>query len=197
MFDEYLREGDKLGNKHQTELASLEAILFAAGDPAPITQLAKVLNINETDTKALCEALQNRYEETGSGIRVQVYEDRVQLTTAPGTAKDVEAFLGIKSASKLSRAALETLTIVAYRQPISRPAVDAIRGVSSDYVLHGLLNRGLIEEDGRAETPGRPVFYKTTQDFLLYFGLSSIQDLPPFEVKQPVSEEADRRILKE
>ncbi|NMB92692.1 MAG: SMC-Scp complex subunit ScpB, partial [Flexilinea flocculi] len=85
--------------------------------------------------------------------------------------------------------------IVAYRQPVSRPAIDLIRGVNSDSVLRGLMNRGLIEEAGRAETPGRPVLYATTQDFLLYFGLTSIKELPPFDVN--MSDPKDQRILKE
>ena len=103
----------------------------------------------------------------------------------------------VKAATEALNAALETLTIVAYRQPVSRPAIDAIRGVNSEYILRGLLSRGLIEEVGRAETAGRPILYGTTQDFLLYFGLSSLNDLPPFETAVPEEIETEMSILKE
>ena len=111
----------------------------------------------------------------------------------------METFLGLEATQKLSRAALETLTIVAYRQPVSRPAIDSIRGVNSEYILRGLLTRGLIEETGRADSPGRPILYGTTQDFLLYFGLSSLSDLPPYETAVPeeMETEAEMSILKE
>ena len=102
--------------------------------------------------------------------------------TAPETAPAVEAFLGIEAAQKLTRAAIEVLTIVAYKQPITRPGIEAIRGVNSDSVVRSLQSRGLIEEAGRADTPGRPLLYATTAEFLRYFGLSSIEDLPPYEV---------------
>lgn len=176
---------------------NLEAILFAAAGPVRYSQLAEVMGVKTTEIRVYCLNLSLDYEKRGSGIRMQVFDDQVQLTTAPESSSAVETFLGIESAQKLSRAALETLTIIAYRQPVSRPAVDGIRGVSSDYVVRGLLTRGLIEEVSRAETPGRPILYGTTQDFLLYFGLSSIDDLPPFnpEVIEPPQEEL--QVLKE
>ena len=128
---------------------------------------------------------------------MQFQDAQVQLTTAPEASSAVETFLGLEATQKLSRAALETLTIVAYRQPISRPAIDTIRGVNSEYILRGLLSRGLVEEVGRAETPGRPILYGTTQDFLLYFGLSSLSDLAPFETEETNEAEDDLHILKE
>ena len=96
----------------------------------------------------------------------------------------VERFLGLEITSYLSRAALETLSIVAYQQPVTRPQVDSIRGVQSDGVLKSLLHKGLIQDIGRAEGPGRPILYASTAEFLQHFGLSSLEDLPPLEVEQ-------------
>ncbi len=176
-------------------LTVLEAVLFVASGPVSYAQLAEVLSCNVTDARKLSHELSQYYLSQQRGIHLQFHEDRVKLVTAPETADAVERFLGIESSQKLSRAAQETLTIVAYRQPVSRPAIDLIRGVNSDSVLRGLMNRGLIEETGRADTPGRPVLYATTQDFLLYFGLSSIKELPPYEMELPDSKE--QRVLKE
>ena len=92
-------------------------------------------------------------------------------------------FLGLEASSRLSRAALETLAIIAYQQPVIRPEIDAVRGVSSDGVLKSLLSKGLIQEVGRAERPGRPIIYTTTSDFLQYFGLNSLEELPPLSIE--------------
>jgi segregation and condensation protein B len=113
------------------------------------------------------------------GIRLQRSAGRVQFTTAPEMAELVEKFLGLETSSHLSRAALEALAIVAFEQPVTRPQIDAIRGVSSDGVLKSLLSKGLIQEVGRAESPGRPILYATTPEFLQNFGLSSLNELPP------------------
>jgi segregation and condensation protein B len=102
----------------------------------------------------------------------------VQLTTDATLSKTVEDFLGLESTSTLSQAALETLAIIAYKQPITRPEVDVIRGVNSDGVMRTLLSKGLVEELGRAETPGRPIYYGTSPEFLQYFGLESLETLP-------------------
>jgi segregation and condensation protein B len=105
----------------------------------------------------------------------------VQLTTAPTAAQAVERFLGLQSTVRLSPAAMETLAMIAYRQPITRPRVDLIRGVNSDGVIRTLLSRGLVEQIGRQETVGRPVLYGTTPAFLQHFGLGSLQELPVLE----------------
>jgi segregation and condensation protein B len=105
----------------------------------------------------------------------------VQLTTAPETAEAIERFLGLEATSHLSRAALETLAIIAYQQPVTRPQVDSVRGVNSDGVMRSLLSKGLIQEGGRAEGPGRPILYSTTPEFLQHFGLNSLNELPPLE----------------
>ena len=179
-------------------LTALEAVLFAAAAPVSYTRLSETMGLKAGVIHEMCQTLSNDYERRCAGIRMQFSDGQVQLTTAPEASSVVETFLGLEATQKLSRAALETLTIVAYRQPVSRPAIDSIRGVNSEYILRGLLTRGLIEEVGRAETTGRPILYGTTQDFLLYFGLSSLSDLPPFEtedMKEHLEEEI--RILKE
>ncbi len=157
----------------------LECLLFVAEGPVSLSKLASVL---EADESAVEEALQELADEYRSrGIRIQRQGKRYQMTTAPEFAPVVERFLRVEPARRLSRAALETLAIVAYRQPVTRAQIEAIRGVNSDGVIRTLLSRGLIEEVGHLEQPGRPVLYGTTFEFLRYFGLSSLEELPPLE----------------
>ena len=159
-------------------LASVEAILFVAGEPISVSQIASVVDQPESMIEAALSMLSEKYRN--SGLALQKSRGRIQLTTSPEQAQAVEKFLGLDSFTKLSRAAIETLTIVCYRQPITRPAIDAIRGVNSDGVIRTLLNKGLVEEVGRDETPGRPVLYATTLEFLQHFGLTSIAEMPKF-----------------
>lgn len=160
--------------------ARLEALLFVAPGAVAPAQLAMALEIPENEIEAGLVELEKYY--AGRHLRLQRHAGRVQLTTAPGVASLVEKFLGLESDSHLSRAALEALSIVAYRQPVTRPQVDAIRGVNSDGVLKSLLNRGLIQEIGRAEGPGRPILYSVTNEFLQHFGLNSVAELPPLDL---------------
>lgn len=162
--------------------AQIEALLFAAPEPLTVRQLAQALE-QPTETveaalRELAEALQGR------GVRLQEHRGRWQLTTVPEAAPLIERLLGLETNTPLSRAALETLAIIAYRQPITRPQVDAIRGVNSDGVIRSLVSKGLIEEVGRAEGPGRPVLYATTALFLQTFGLRSLDELPPLDLPE-------------
>ncbi len=118
------------------------------------------------------------YKEYGHGLRLMRVKSRVQLTTSPDFSEILETFLGLEATSTLSQAALETLAIIAYKQPVTRPEVDVIRGVNSDAVMRTLMSKGLIEELGRADTPGRPIYYGTSPEFLQYFGLESLDALP-------------------
>lgn len=167
-------------------IAALEAVLFVAAMPVTPKQLADALGKNADEVQSCLHELSEKYAFSG-GLSLQWHAGRVQLTTAPNMAEIVEKYLGLEATSRLSKAAVETLAIVAYRQPITRPAIDAIRGVSSDGVLRSLLTKGLITEAGRAEGPGRPILYETTPDFLQHFGLSSIEQLPPFEIEVDAS----------
>lgn len=163
-------------------LASLEAVLFVAAVPVTPQQLAETLGQSPDEVLSGLKELSERYALSG-GLSLQWHTGKVQLTTSPRMALIVERYLGLEAQSRLSKAALETLSIIAYRQPITRPGIDAIRGVSSDSVLRSLLSKGLIQEAGRSDGPGRPILYETTPDFLMHFGLSSIDELPAFEVE--------------
>lgn len=157
--------------------SALEALLFVAPGAVTPVQLAAALEISVRDVEKTLQDLEMQFKERG--LRLQRHLGRVQLTTAPQASALVEKFLGLEASSRLSRAALETLAIIAYQQPVTRPEVDAVRGVNSDGVLKSLLSKGLVQEVGRAEKPGRPILYCTTPDFLGHFGLSSIEELPP------------------
>jgi segregation and condensation protein B len=163
--------------------ANLEALLFVASGPVAPAQLAEAMELKSDIIEQALESLAEEYA-SGRGLSLQWQGGKVQLTSAPGAAGLVERFLGLEATARLSRAALETLAIVAYRQPITRPVVDSIRGVNSDGAMKGLLNKGLVQEIGRAETPGRPILYGTTHEFLQHFGLSSLADLPPYDVPE-------------
>jgi segregation and condensation protein B len=164
--------------------ASLEALLFVAGAAVSVAQLAEALGLAAVDVETGLKMLEDNFLHN-RGLRLQRYAGKVQLTTSPEFAPVIEKFLGLEATSRLSRAALEALAIIAYRQPITRPSIDSIRGVNSDGVIKSLLNKGLIEEVGRAETPGRPILYGITSDFLQHFGLASLEELPPFDIEEP------------
>ncbi len=157
----------------------VESLLFVAEGPVALAALARALEVEPAQVDELLTELKRDYAERG--IRVQRSRDKVQLVSAPDAAPAIEKFLGIDGAGHLSPAALETLAIIAYRQPITRPAIESVRGVNCDGVIHSLLTRELIQEVGRQETAGRPILYATTFDFLQHFGLRDVEDLPPLE----------------
>ena len=172
--------------------ARLEALLFVAPGAVPISQLAAVLKISPREVEQVLKELENQYQPRG--LRLQWHAGRVQMTSAPEAGLLIEEFLGLEATSRLSRAALEALAIIAYQQPVTRPEIDAIRGVNSDGVLKSLLNKGLVQEAGRAERAGRPILYTTTADFQAYFGLNSLTELPPLvppEETTPSSEDTE------
>jgi segregation and condensation protein B len=166
-------------------IARLEALLFVATGGVLPAQLATALDLPVREVEKHLDQLENQLAaaEVPHGLRLQRHHGRVQLTTSPEMSADIERFLGLESSSRLSRAALETLAIIAYQQPVTRPEIDAVRGVSSDGVLKSLLSKGLIQEIGRADRPGRPIIYTTTSDFLQYFGLNSLAELPPLSIE--------------
>jgi len=129
-------------------------------------------------------------------LRLQRHAGRVQLTTAPEAAELIERFLGLEATSRLSRAALETLAIIAYQQPVTRPQVDAVRGVNSEGVMKSLLGKGLVQEVGRTEGPGRPILYGTSLEFLQHFGLNSLMELPPLNLPEPDNGNGHNETLK-
>jgi segregation and condensation protein B len=162
------------------ELAILvESLLFVAPEAVKITVLADTL---EETPERIEEALADLMTgQATRGVRVQRQGERVQMISAPEAAAAIERFLGLDLTTKLSPAALETLAIIAYRQPVTRAQIDELRGVASDGVLRTLIHRGLVEQGERLEQAGRPFQFRTTFDFLQHFGLQSLGDLPLLE----------------
>jgi segregation and condensation protein B len=177
--------------------AKIEALLFVALGVVKISQLSAVLGESVTKVESTINELEQKYIERG--IRLQRHRGRVQLVSAPEAARDVDIFLDLEVTARLSQAALETLAIIAYQQPITRPQVDAIRGVNSDGVMKTLLSKSLIQEAGRTTGPGRPIIYNTTPAFLGYFGLMSLDELPPLSLHDLLNggENGNKKILKE
>jgi segregation and condensation protein B len=165
-------------DQHQVE-SLLESLLFVADEPVAVNQLAKVLEVGVKSIEEALEGLKAEYSQRG--LRIQRKGERVQIVTAPEAAPYIERFLGLQLSGKLSTAALETLAIIAYQQPVTRAQIEAVRGVNCDGVLRTLTRKGLIEEIGRLEQAGRPILYGTTFEFLQYFGLQDLAELPPLE----------------
>lgn len=159
--------------------ALIESLLFVSDRAVAVQDLAAALETDPDQVEAALLKLSEGYRERG--IRLQRKGDRLQLVSAPEAGPQIEKFLGLEISGKLSPAALEALAIVAYRHPVTRAQVDAIRGVDSEGVLRSLVRRGLLEELGRAETVGRPILYGVTMEFLQQFGLESLQGLPRWE----------------
>lgn len=158
----------------------IEGLLFASGDEGvTIKQLVNVLEITEETVVHILEELTYEYEHTERGIRMMKSNDTFHLTTKPEHSQYFKKFLATPQAARLSQAALEILAIIAYEQPITRIEIEDIRGVRSDRPIQNLLARALIEEVGRLETVGRPILFGTSKDFLVYFGLTSLDELPP------------------
>jgi len=180
--------------KPELELTALvEAILFVSPEPISANQIGSLLNIPPREIKNAFSELDQLYQNRG--IRLQFHKNKVQITSAPEAALVLENMLNLETTSTLSQAALETLSIIAYQQPITRPQIDSIRGVNSDGVLKTLLNKGLIDDIGRAEGPGRPILYSTTTEFLKYFGLGSYEELPPLDFDE-IQDSTDPKVLK-
>ncbi|MGV8050568.1 MAG: SMC-Scp complex subunit ScpB [Anaerolineaceae bacterium] len=191
----------KLSSTDHTNLGRLEALLFAASGLSSVDQLAQALEISHQEVERLANLLGKHYEKM-HGLRLQRMRNQYQLVTAAEHASLIEKFLGLEVTSRLSQQALEVLAIVAYKQPTTRPEIDGIRGVNSDTVLKSLLAKGLIEELGRSEAPGRPILYGVTQDFLLHFGLESLDQLPAVDLdgsksRQQTANGTEQRILKD
>lgn len=157
----------------------VESLLFVADRAATVEDLATALEVDKEQIESALETLSAAYQKRG--IRVQRKGDRLQLVSAPEAGPQIERFLGLEISGRPSQAALEALAIVAYRQPVTRAQVDAIRGVNSDGVLRSLVRRGLLEEVGRAETVGHPILYGITFEFLQQFGLTNVKDMPQWE----------------
>lgn len=165
-------------NRHMYKSA-IEALLFVAGEPVSVSSLVKITEMPESEIKKLMEELISDYRAAHSGIQIVEIADGYQMVTNPDFSMWIKKFKNINQSSKLSPPTLETLAIIAYKQPVTKLEIDQLRGVNSDGAVKSLLDRRLIKIVGRKETPGRPFLYGTTKEFLQYFGLKNLSDLPP------------------
>lgn len=156
----------------------IEAILFSAGRPVKIQELILNLEIDKEEIEKIINQMQEEYKSEERGIQIIKVEDSYQLCTKQEYYENIYPIIDNRSKPKLSNAALETLAIIAYNPRVTRPEIEAIRGVSADASIYKLLEYNLIEEAGKADLPGKPMSYKTTQDFLKMFGYTSLKDLP-------------------
>jgi segregation and condensation protein B len=161
-------------------VGQLEALLFVAERPLTRREIATLAGVDRQTVDAVLGDLEVALRERG--LRLVAAGDEVQLVTAPEAGSLIARYTGAEG-TKLSNAALETLAIIAYRQPVTRGTIERIRGVDSDYVVRTLLHRRLVVEQGRADTPGRPILYGTGFDFLERFGITSLDDLPPLDAE--------------
>ena len=168
--------------------AIVEAILFVSGDPVRTEDLAHALDLTTSELEAQLETLADHLALENRGIRLNRSGGEIYLSINPAYAGDVERFLQPLQKQSLSQAVLETLSIIAYRQPVTKSDIEAVRGVKCDYSVQSLLNRGLIEEAGRRETLGRPILYQTTDAFLRHFGIEDLSQLPEVELNPPQGE---------
>lgn len=168
----------------------IEACLFLSTEPVSSNELAKIFGIDFNDVDMICNTLLEEYEERGGGICIVRVAGGFQMVTRPDLSEQIARFLaGPNGRARLSKPALETVAIVAYRQPITTAEIEAIRGVSADGVLRTLIERKLVREGGRKAVPGRPILYVTTPDFLHYFGLNTLEDLPALDEVVPLEED--------
>ena len=162
--------------------AVLEGLLFLRGDEGiKLSEIKDILNIDDNQLKDIIMRLQEEYLQDKHGIIIQKYGEYLKLVTKKEHKEYYQKLIEIDENSNLSQAALETLVIIAYNTPITRMAIDEIRGVSSSHIIRKLLNRNLIQEVGRSDSPGKPILYGITPKFLDYFGINSVDELPKLE----------------
>lgn len=157
----------------------IEAILFVAGDAVSVKELARALQISEQKLSKQLNEISDEYDYQQRGFLLKRFGDKVQLATRPLYSEDVVRLLQPVQQQSLSQAAMETLAVVAYKQPVTRAEVEQIRGVKCDYSLQSLMLKGMIDEIGRKDTIGRPILFGTTDKFLSHFGIRSLEELPP------------------
>lgn len=170
----------------------LEGLLYVQGDIGlTLEQVMDILNISEEEAKNLIYKLKNSYEDSSRGLRINYLGNTFKLTTKEEHKEYYQRLLENPKNNVLSNSALETLAIIAYNEPITRVEIDDLRGVDSSYIVRRLLAKGLIKECGKSYLPGKPILYKTTDDFLDYFGLSSINELPSLDNIEENNDEKD------
>ena len=173
LTDEHLPLRERMG--------ILEAILFVSGDAVELSALKQAVGLSDDELTETLEALDSEYEFDRRGMRLLRFGNHVQLTTRQDYAKYIERILQPVQKQSLSMAVMETLAVVAYKQPVTKSEVEQVRGVKCDYSIQSLMNKGLIEEKGRKETVGRPMLFGTTDAFLRHFAISSLEELPKID----------------
>ncbi|MCQ2490235.1 MAG: SMC-Scp complex subunit ScpB [Ruminococcus sp.] len=163
------------------KLGAIEAILFASGEPVELYRLSQASGIDVGTLPQFIRLLNERYDDSGSGICIKKLDSSYQMCTREEFAPQIRSILETKKNTPLSNAAMEALTIIAYNQPVSKSFVENVRGVDSSSVVNNLVEKGLVEEAGRLDVPGKPIVYRTTPVFLRTFGLSSVDELPPVD----------------
>lgn len=170
--------------EEQEMMAIVEAILFASGEPVSIKGISEILDIDTAAAERLMEQMVKSFISGGRGLQIIKINDTYQLVTRPEYAEYIRKFTGATKEQSLSRACLETLSIIAYRQPVTKADIEQLRGVKCDHSIAVLLEKNLIREVGRLDAPGKPKLYGTTDLFLRSFGLSCIEDLPPLDQQE-------------
>lgn len=166
--------------------AVVESLLFIAGDAVPLASIAQTIELDQATTRAIVRSLAEQYEREKRGLRIIELENSYQMCTAAECFEYIRNMYRSPKRQGLTQALLETLAIIAYKQPITRAEVEEIRGVSSDHAVSKLLEKRLITEVGRGDTPGKPILFGTSNEFLRYFGFKNIGELPPLEEETPM-----------
>lgn len=173
-------EIEELSKKHKY-FSIIESLIFVAGEPLKIKEIASIIGCNIEKAKVLMDELMEQYKNMQRGISLININDEYQFVTKHENSSYIQKLLKTNTRQSLSQAALETLAIIAYKQPVTRINIDEIRGVKSDRAILTLLERGLIKESGRLEVAGRPILYSTTDKFLVHFGLENLEQMPLLE----------------
>lgn len=175
--------------------SALESMLFVWGDPLEIQTAAAVFDISPQETDGLLKELKEEYEERQGGLRIQHFGTCYQLFTPPENRRYLQRLCAPAKEKKLSRSAMETLAIIAYKQPVTRGQIESIRGVKCARMIEGLMQKGLIEEKGRSNTIGKPVLFGTTDLFLRYFGIETLEELPELSREDMLPAEEDAALF--
>lgn len=171
--------------------AAVEAVLFAAGSPVSVSRIAEALEISKSEAQSIIEQLRDDYNKSNRGITVIKLQDSCQMCNKKEYGEYIRRVMDLRRNTALSQAAMEVLAVIAYNQPVTKAFVEQVRGVDCSGVVGSLTTKGLIEEKGRLELPGRPLLYGTTENFLRCFQLDSIEDLPPLPEKDKQHDEGD------
>lgn len=182
LFKQLTIEGQESDGLDIREIKSIiEGMLFAAGEPLKAEEISQALQITKSDVRKIIGSMIKEFDDQHRGIKIICFNDKYQMCTRPEHIEYIRRLMGPQSKQNLSKAAVETIAIIAYKQPIARQDIDSIRGVKSDRVIGSLIEKKLIKETGRLDAPGRPILYGTTDEFLKYFGLKNLSELPKIE----------------